>query len=31
MRGKVPKKKPVKLKSGTVSPWPFDVPIEHIR
>ncbi len=31
MRSKVPKKKPVRVKSGAVSPWLIDVPIEHIR
>ena len=31
MRSKVPKKKPVRVKSVSVSPWLVDVPVEHVR
>ena len=31
MRGKLPKKKPSKTKSGPLRPWLVDVPLDHIK
>ena len=31
MQHKLPKKKPSKIRTGTVCPWLVDVPLDHMK
>lgn len=31
MRGKIPKKKPIKVRTGAVTPWLVDIPLDHMK